>query len=229
MSRKSRRSLRALRLNPAPKAKTNRIGSLTVSLLFRHWVPSMLPLYKPSTRQFLTTTIGILEDDFGGLTVEQVTNEPLQSYVAEVELSPKTMANRISVFRTVWRAARKWSYVQHNPFEGLVMPRLIEPEARCFTLQEVTAILNSAKEPYRTLYQLAAETGLRGGEICALPWSEVDLEKQTIRVVQSIWRGELSSPKTRAGRRSVCISSGVPNMWREAGREMRIEHWLAPN
>lgn len=207
MSRKSRLSLRSLPLEPPIKSSSQKRRSITVKYLFHHWISSMLPLYKPSTRQFLTTTIGLLEDTFGHLKLHAITTELLQAYIAEVGLSPKTIANRLTVFRTIWKAAIKWGYVKRNPFDGLVLPRLIEPDARSFSLEEVMAILELASEPYRTLFQFAAETGLRGGEICALPWSEVDLERQTIRVVQSVWRGELSPPKTRAGRRTIFISA----------------------
>lgn len=205
MSRKSRRSLRNLPLNPPGKPPT-KYGSVTVSYLFRHWLPSMLPLYKPSTRQFITTTIGLLEDTFGRLELRAITTELLQAYISDVDRSPKTIANRMTVCGTVWKAAIKWGYPKRNPFHGLVLPKLVEPDARSFTLNEVNAILAGAREPYKTLFQFAAETGLRGGETCALPWAEVDLERQTVRVVQSIWRGELSAPKTKAGRSIISIS-----------------------
>jgi integrase len=177
----------------------------------------MLPLFKPSTQHFLTVTIAQLSLSFGSLKCHDVTTEILQHYVSSLRLSPKTIANRITVFRTVWKSARSWGYVNHDPFDGLMLPKLIPPEPRCFTLEEVTQIIQHSREPYKTLFLLAAETGMRAGEICGLHWREVNLEDRTIAVTSSIWKGQFTSPKTRAGRRVICISQDLADVLRRLG------------
>ena len=42
---------------------------------------------------------------------------------------------------------------------------------------------------------LGGEAGLRAGEIVALEWADVDLERRQIRVRHSDWCGELTAPK----------------------------------
>jgi integrase len=166
----------------------------------------MLPLFKPSTRYFLTSTITLLRRDFGKVTGSELSTEMLQHHVSSLNLSPKTIANHMTVFRAVWKSAGDWGYVSHDPFSGLVLPKLRQPEPRCFTLEEVTLIVRHAREPYKTLFRLAAETGMRGGEICALQWCDVNLADRTVQVSRSTWRGQITAPKTRAGRRLICIS-----------------------
>ena len=198
VKRKLRPQLTSLQIEQSPA---------TVRELFTRWEQSMLTLYKPSTQQFMTTTMNQLLRQFGGMSINEVSTEGLQAYISKLRCSPKTIANRITVFRAIWKTAMKWGYVYADPFGGLTLPRLVVPESRCFTLEEVLAIIGAAKEPYKTLFKFAAETGLRGGEICALPWREVNVQERSIRVVQSIWRGQISTPKTRAGRRTICISA----------------------
>ena len=42
---------------------------------------------------------------------------------------------------------------------------------------------------------LGGEAGLRGGEIHALEWANVDLQKRQLCVAQSEWRGHVTMPK----------------------------------
>lgn len=51
---------------------------------------------------------------------------------------------------------------------------------------------------------MAAETGLRSGELCGLQWP--DVKQGYIDVVRSVWRGAKQSVKTPTGVRSFAIS-----------------------
>lgn len=64
----------------------------------------------------------------------------------------------------------------------------------------------ASKEPYRTFYGLAAETGLRPGELCGLTVADLDLERGMLQVHQSAWRGKLGAPKTMDSLRVVELS-----------------------
>jgi integrase len=72
--------------------------------------------------------------------------------------------------------------------------------------REIQLILAKAKEPYRTWYGLAAETGLRAGELCGLTVDDLDLERGMLQVRQSSWRGKLGDPKTADSIRVVELS-----------------------
>lgn len=97
--------------------------------------------------------------------------------------------------------------VAHNPFDGLVLPKRGLVRVHTFSLEETQGIINSASEPYRTFYSILAETGIRGGEICALRVADVDLENAVIHVRQSVWRGQIQTVKSRKGNRRLPISA----------------------
>jgi integrase len=71
---------------------------------------------------------------------------------------------------------------------------------------EIQLILAKAQEPHRTWYGLAAETGLRAGELCGLTVDDIDLERGMLQVRQSSWRGKLGDPKTADSIRVVELS-----------------------
>ena len=87
------------------------------------------------------------------------------------------------------------------------MPRLSHAQAPHFTLDELRRVLGAATEPYRTLYWLVAETGMRAGEVCALRWEDVDLANCEVCVQRSVWNGVEHSPKTQTGTRRFTISA----------------------
>jgi len=64
------------------------------------------------------------------------------------------------------------------------------------------------------VWLLAANTGMRRGELIGLRWSAVDLERGTIAVVRAhavVRYGEVtaSEPKTARGRRAIAIDAGT--------------------
>ena len=88
-----------------------------------------------------------------------------------------------------------------------------------------------ADDELYAMWVLFLTTGLRRGEIAALRWEDVDLERATMAVVRnrvSAGRGKAVSvhqPKTRGGRRNVALdatSIEVLRLHRTAQREERL-------
>jgi integrase len=75
-----------------------------------------------------------------------------------------------------------------------------------FTEEEVKRIINAAAEPERTLYWLAAETGLRAGELFGLRAQDVNLEKSAVTVHQAVWNRQVQTPKTDNANREFALS-----------------------
>jgi integrase len=79
-------------------------------------------------------------------------------------------------------------------------------------------IIDSASEPYKTFYAILAETGIRGGEICALRVADLDLDNAVIYVRQSVWRGRIQTVKSKKGNRRFPIS---PQLLEHLGAYLR--------
>ena len=63
--------------------------------------------------------------------------------------------------------------------------------------------------PTRTIVLLAIMTGLRTGEIPVLWWKRIDFIKETLVVSETCYLGRFGTPKTRASKREVPLSSDV--------------------
>ena len=62
-----------------------------------------------------------------------------------------------------------------------------EQETRSFTGAEVAEIIAPASGQYRVLFTLAAETGMRLGELYGLRVEDIDLGRNIIHVRRSMW------------------------------------------
>ena len=107
----------------------------------------------------------------------------------------------------MWRSARAWGYVAHDLTGGVVLPSPKRIQRYFFSAEEVKAIIEASPEPYRTFYGLAAETGLRAGELCGITLDDLDFERRLLFVRQSAWRGKLGDPKTESSIRVVELSA----------------------
>ncbi len=80
---------------------------------------------------------------------------------------------------------------------------------------QIKRIVDSASEPQKMFYAILAETGIRGGEICALRVADLDLDNAVIYVRQSVWRGQIQTVKSKKGNRRFPISPQLVEHLRE--------------
>jgi len=64
-------------------------------------------------------------------------------------------------------------------------------------------LLRQVDEPFRTMVQIIAATGLRIGELLALRWGALDLVLGTLAVRESVYEGKFQPPKTRRAVRTI--------------------------
>ena len=121
------------------------------------------------------------------------------------KISPKSVKNVWTTIRVMWNSALAWKYVIGEL--RVTLPQSRKFRMRCYTVEEVKRILANSQGADRMFFWLAAETGLRAGELTALRVGDVDFSDLCIEVSKAIWHGTEDGPKTTAGFRSVCISS----------------------
>lgn len=108
----------------------------------------------------------------------------------------RAVRNRFGTFRLVMRYAKSCGFLQSLPdFEDLRFPRRGLINQPCFTVAESMRIIEVAREPFKTMFWLVAETGMRGGEVCGLQIE--DVLDRAVFVRRSAWRGKLQTPKSQ--------------------------------
>lgn len=64
-------------------------------------------------------------------------------------------------------------------------------------------IIDAAPEPFKTLFAVAAETGMRSGELYGLRVEDVDFKRLLIFVRRSVWDGKEQSTKSENADRVI--------------------------
>lgn len=171
------------------------------------WEATVLSQHKPSTQATVRSQLRkYLVPFFGRLALRDVHPENIQRFISGVKVNPKTIKNLYATLQMIWKSARAWRYVAHDALDGIVLPKLRKSRRFFFTLEEAQHIIAEAKEPYRTFYWLAAETGMRAGELCGLRVDDLDLARGLMQVLQSAWHGKLQDPKTESAVRTFALS-----------------------
>jgi integrase len=130
----------------------------------------------------------------------------VQRFVARQISAPKTVRNIYITLQSLWRSAKAQRYVTHDIFDGVLRPKVRNVRRFFFPSEEAQQILAAAKEPVRTWYGLAAETGLRAGELCGLTVDGTNPDLRILQVRQSAWRGKLGDPKSDDSIRVIELS-----------------------
>jgi integrase len=145
---------------------------------------------------------------FGDLSICDIDTQTIQRSVTvwATKAAPKTVRNILATMRIIWKTARAWGYVDHDPFESLMLPRRGLVRKPTLTSEQARMVIQLAEEPYKTLFWIVAETGMRGGEVCGLFAEDVNTAEQFIQVKRSAWRAQLQTPKTENAVRAFPIS-----------------------
>ena len=108
--------------------------------------------------------------------------------------------------RAIYRRARDREQIAINPTRKLHLPAVRARRERTAAASEAAALLNALPTGERALWATAFYAGLRRGELRALDWADIDLERNLIHVHQS-WdpQAGMIPPKSRAGTRQVPI------------------------
>lgn len=145
----------------------------------------------------------------GEVRLEDFTPQAQQNFVTRLsqKVSRKTLLNVLGTISSMLRTAKSWGYCCYMiSTNDLALPaERVSRSARFFTADQVRKIIALASEPYRTMFAIAAMTGLRAGEIVGLQVSDLDFEQRAIHVNRSAWFGRVQTVKSKASRAPVAM------------------------
>lgn len=191
------------------------------------WQSRALALMKPSTQKAARAHLRIhLLPCLGRLRLDEVGQELVQGLVSGMagkRLSRHMILNVLYTLRSALGSARKWGYlVADFKVSDLVLPANgIRAMPRFFTAEQATEIIVAAGNPWRTMFAIAAMTGLRPGEVLGLSVDDLDFEHRLIYVRQTAYYSKLQTPKSKASAAPVPMPALLEEMLREYLRVWR--------
>jgi len=182
---------------------------------------------------------------FGDTPIQRIDARRIEAFAAHLRkqkgrgrrggtpLSPKSVRNYLGTLSALLNFAVRKKWLPSSPMSAVDLPSVTSnaplEELTFLEPDEVARLAASAGEgDYRTLdrtlYVVAAFTGLRQGELRGLRWEHVDFGRSIVHVLENVTRGRRSSPKGKR-RRSVPLAQTAAH----ALLELRSEsHWKGP-
>jgi integrase len=139
-----------------------------------------------------------LKPALGLKRLDAISNEDVQLLKMRLsEKAPKTVNNVLTVLNTLLKVAVEWGVIERLPCTVRLL-RTVKPTASFHDFAEYEALVNvAASLDWRAelIVLLGGEAGLRCGEMMALEWRDVDLQKRQLCVQRSDWKGHVTEPK----------------------------------
>lgn len=197
---KSRRA-RTFAKNPAQ--------TLTVGELLTDWLRQAHPQLEPETygdyAEFVART---WRPRFGKLRLSDLTLDRVYEWIREQTSSRKRILNLLTPLRQAVRyAVNPRRLLAVDPLAKIEVQRpariqeidVVDP----FSAAEIAAILPHLEPELANMCQFWIWTGLREGELIALTWTDIDLDRGVANVTKAARGARRKAPKTQAGRREV--------------------------
>jgi integrase len=192
----------------APSYRPGRIA--TLAEFADRWRREVLIHHKPSSIKAANSHLRChILPLLGKTKLEELGLEVQKGFITRLAeaVARKTAINVMGTLSVMLSTAKNWGYIcEPVEFGKLTMPmQEVKEDARFFTAAEAKQIISTAEEPFRTMFAIAAMTGVRAGELLALQMDDLDFDRKLIHIRRSVWRGRIQTVKSKASRASVAM------------------------
>ena len=130
---------------------------------------------------------------FEGCLCSRVTRRQAYSFIEMMfseGLSARYVCDILVIVKAVFRYGRK-EYGISDPFEDIIMPKSGRNDVKLLSsaqINELKEYISKNNSPAAIGAAMALTLGLRLGEICALQWTDIDINKRTLTVRRTVQR-----------------------------------------
>lgn len=160
----------------------------------------MRPATLVTYRYYLVTLKPIL-----GVQISKLTSRTLDKFYAKLSASgqsPSSIKKYNALISGALEQAIKWRWIKNNVAKEATMPKDRGLEFTVPTVDDVKLLLENLPAPLTEFAALAASTGARRGELCALQWADIDFKSRFMTINKSLGKdGNVGTTKTGKGRK----------------------------
>ena len=214
------------------QAESFTVTEMTVRELTAEWLHhAKLRLKESTIANYRMKTEKHLLPAFGDMQCCELTCRKVYDFIEKKlseGLSPRYVSDMIVLMKSIYRYASREYHIR-NVLDGIILPKSqkSEPELLSPEQQKQLKAHLSANPSHTALgIALAMHTGIRIGELCALQWEDIDLEKRILTVRKTMQRiqtpnGEkrtklvITAPKSSKSIREIPIPACMMPMLRE--------------
>lgn len=159
----------------------------------------------------------------GNFSLNSLTSEDIQCFVEQLDengLAPATVQGIYRLLSSGLCTAFEEGLIPKNPCRRLRVAKRVHNEQRVLSPAELARIHKIAEKEANLAALLGLHTGIRLGEICALRWTDIDWDRQTLSIRRSVQRISehaqceqrrtrllVGAPKSRGSQRCLPLSA----------------------
>ena len=164
-------------------------STTTTGAFLTQWLDTIQATVQPATiARYAAIIRGPIAPALGSAPLSKLTPMQLQDFCTR-ELAPTTVSLYHMMLHRALDQAVKWSLLLYNPCDCVDAPRRLHPTMPTWSTTQARAFLaGTAEHHLAVLWRLALLTGMRRGELLALRWPDVDLDKGELAVRHSLTR-----------------------------------------
>jgi integrase len=191
-------------------------GTLTVGDYLERWLKDVEETVRRSTFEGYEYAVRPhIAPALGHIKLKDLTPAHLRSFYRdrlESGRAPATVHKLHVVLHKALKAAVADGLIPRNVAAELKLPRITREEIDPLTEKQARLFLEAGRgDRLEALYVLALNTGMRQGELLALKWDDVDLERGALRVRRTLTHANkafvLGEPKTKNSRRTIRLTT----------------------
>ena len=202
----------------------------TVAAYLRNWLDSTLGLSPKTLERYRELAVRQIIPHVGEIRLQKLTPERLEQWHAALikgGLSARTVGHAHRVLSAALTRAVENGTLARNVARVRKPPKVEDQEVEIVPEIARKVILEGLVDsPLYPIVCLALATGMRRGELLALDWSDIDLDRGVVRIERSVEETRaglrIKPPKTKRGRRNIGIAADAVTMLREH-RKRQIE------
>jgi len=171
-------------------------SSLTVGDLLDQWWPIKRPTLSPSTARDWESCLRLhVKPHVGDVSLHKfraIDMDRLYAKLAKAGVGASRIKRVHGILSTAFTQAVRWEMIAFNPAQSATPPEVREREIRPPDPDELTAFFKALEDDDPDLAMcvwLAAFTGARRGELCALRWTDVDFVDASLLISRAIVDG----------------------------------------
>lgn len=156
------------------------------------------------------------------------------------ELGYHSNYNYYKLINVMFNQAIRWEIMDKNPNSKANKPKKEHKEKNFYDVNQVKRLLDVLENEsikYKLLVVLALDSGARRSELCALRWSDIDLETRMMSITKSlkVFNGivDEKTTKTESSIRTIKLSESTINLikeykeWQEAYKKVNGKKWTS--
>lgn len=159
------------------------------------WLAAYAERVKPSSAGTAQGAVKGWLKTFGNRSLRSITRDEAREWAASHRSS-------VAVIVTMFNEALADGFVERNVFRGTAKRSAGRRHMTPLTVAEVNKLAQAARQncgeagkTMEAFVLVAAYSGMRLGELCALRWDAIDFQRSRIRVSQRVYRGTFDLPK----------------------------------